>query len=57
MVNVPLDLIKDYGYFNLEISPFINIPIVIAVSVIASMIVLYIMNKIPILNKFTGMKS
>lgn len=57
MVNVPLDLIKDYGYFNLEISPFINIPIIIAVSVIASICILLIMNKIPILQKFTGMKN
>ena len=57
MVNVPLDLIKDYGYFNLDISPFINIPIIIAVSVAVSMIVLYVMNKIPILKQFTGMKN
>lgn len=57
MINVPLDLIKDYGYFNLEISPFINIPIIILVSVTASVILLYIMNKIPILKKFTGMKN
>lgn len=57
MVNVPLDLIKDYGYFNLKISPFINIPIIITVSLIASIIILLIMNKIPILRKFTGMKN
>ena len=57
IVNIPLDLIKDYGYFNLEISPFINVPIIIAVSVIASSIILLIMNKIPILKKVTGMKN
>ena len=57
IINIPLDLIKDYGYFNLSISPFINIPIIIAVSVIASIIILWIMNKIPILQKFTGMKN
>lgn len=57
MVNVPLDIIKDYGYFDLGISPFINIPIIIAVAVAASSIILLIMNKIPILKKFTGMKN
>ncbi|RAP52765.1 MAG: hypothetical protein BZ138_02505 [Methanosphaera sp. rholeuAM270] len=57
IVNIPLDLIKDYGYFNLEISPFINIPIIIAVSILASIIILWIMNKIPILRRFTGMKN
>ena len=57
MVNVPLDLIKDYGYFNLEISPFINVPIIIAVSVMVSVVMLLVMNKIPVLKKFTGMKN
>lgn len=57
IVNIPLDLIKDYGYFNLDISPFINIPIIITVSIIVSIIMLWILNKIPILNKFTGMKN
>lgn len=57
MVNVPLDLIKDYGNFNLEISPFINIPIIILISVTASIIVLWMMSKIPILKHFTGMKN
>lgn len=57
MVNVPLDLIKDYGYFNLEISPFINIPIIICVAVAVSVVVLHIMNKIPLLKQFTGMKN
>lgn len=57
IVNIPLDLIKDYGYFNLQISPFINIPIIISISIITSIIILWIMNKIPVLNKFTGMKN
>lgn len=57
IVNIPLDFIKDHGYFNLEISPFINIPIIITVSIIVSVIILYVMNKIPILQKVTGMKN
>lgn len=57
IVNIPLDLIKDYGYFDLRISPFINIPLIIAVSVIVSIAMLWIMNKIPVLRKFTGMKN
>ncbi len=57
IVNIPLDLIKDYGYFDLRISPFINIPIIILISVTASTIILWIMNKIPVLRKFTGMKN
>lgn len=57
IVNIPLDLIKDYGYFNLEISPFINIPIILTISITLSIIILWIMNKIPILQKFTGMKN
>jgi len=32
IVNIALDFIKDHRYFNLEISPFINIPIIITVS-------------------------
>lgn len=57
IINIPLDLIKDYGYFDLRISPFINIPLIIIVSVITSIIILWIMNKIPLLQKFTGMKN
>ena len=56
IVNVPLYIIKDYGYFNLKISPFINIPLIITVSVTVSIIIIVIMNKIPILRKFTGLK-
>ncbi|WP_323737227.1 acyltransferase [Methanosphaera sp. ISO3-F5] len=57
IVNIPLDFIKDHGWFNLEISPFINIPLLITISIIISIIILYVMNKIPILKKVTGMKN
>lgn len=56
VVNVPLYIIKDYGYFNLKISPFINIPVILTVSVAVSIIIILIMNKIPILRRFTGLK-
>lgn len=55
--NIPLDLIKDYGYFNLNISPFINIPIIVLVAVIVSSVILIILNKIPVLKNITGMKN
>ena len=55
--NIPLDLIKDYGYFNLNISPFINIPLIVLVAVIVSSVILIILNKIPVLKNITGMKN
>ena len=55
--NIPLDLIKDYGYFNLNISPFINIPLIVMVAVIVSSVILIILNKIPVLKNITGMKN
>lgn len=57
IVNIPLDLIKDYGYFNLNISPFINVPIIVLVAVIISSIILIILNRIPVLKNITGMKN
>lgn len=49
---IPIRLIYD-----VNINPFINIPLLTIVILIASSAILIIMNKIPILEKFTGMKS
>ena len=43
--------------YNVNISPFINVPILIAIIVIVVSALLLIMNRIPILKKFTGMKN
>ena len=48
---IPLD-----GIWNIHISPFINIPICLMVIIIITYILLNIMNRIPILQRFTGMK-
>ena len=42
--------------FNIHTSPFINIPICLIIIIILTYILLNIMNKIPILKRFTGMK-
>ena len=42
--------------YNVNISPFINVPFLILVIVVVVAVLLLIMNRIPILQKFTGMK-
>lgn len=48
---IPLDKI-----WSVNISPFINIPLCLLVIIIITYILLSIMNRIPILQRFTGMK-
>lgn len=43
--------------YNINLSPFINVPVMILVIIIVVGILLEIMNRIPILQKFTGMKK
>lgn len=43
--------------YNIGISPFIEIPFLILVIVVVVWILLIIMNRIPVLQKFTGMKK
>lgn len=49
---VPIQLI-----YNVNLSPFINIPLFTLIIVVVVWVVLIIMNRIPILQKFTGMKA
>lgn len=42
--------------YNVNISPFINVPFLLLIIIIVVSILLFIMNRIPILQKFTGMK-
>ncbi len=49
-------LIPLNGIWSINMSPFINIPICLVVIIIITYIVLNIMNRIPILQRFTGMK-
>lgn len=43
--------------YSIELSPFINVPLCILLIIIMASIILIVMNKIPLLQKFTGMKN
>ncbi|RAP45611.1 MAG: hypothetical protein BZ135_05305 [Methanosphaera sp. rholeuAM6] len=49
-------LIPLNGIWSIELSPFINIPVCLAVIIVVTYVVLNVMNRIPILQRFTGMK-
>ena len=49
-------LIPLNGIWSLNLSPFINIPICLLVIIVVTYLVLNVMNRIPILQRFTGMK-
>lgn len=42
--------------YNINITPFINVPLLTLVIVVTVAIVLLVMNRIPVLHRFTGMK-
>ncbi len=48
---IPIRLI-----YNVNITPFINVPVLTIIIIIASSAILLIMNRIPVLQRFTGMK-
>lgn len=49
-------LIPLNGIWSINVSPFINIPICLLIIIVVTYVLLNIMNRIPILQRFTGMK-
>lgn len=49
-----INLFFKFGFYNVAVSPFINVPIFTIITILLCSIMLLILNKIPYLNKITG---
>ena len=49
-----INLFFKFGFYNVAVSPFINVPIFTIITILLCSVMLLILNKIPYLNKITG---